>query len=250
MAARGGWFKLYSDILDDPRVQGVGLASGMVYVNLLATLNRLRSEDGHAHLAHRTVLTLCHTSRSDVVARHLKTLVAAGLVTVELHTKSGRLGSDLEMISTSAEGLSGVTYDFHVPKWPERQEKRKLNRESVKNTKTKKKTKTLTTRDSTNLGRRKHSARGRSNGLLLADDDDMVTAWTAYKSTHPDHDSQAGCLAYFALAEYARRTDHEGTPEKLFTWLLTGDHFDRITGADEDLASRRIKKIAANRRTP
>ena len=69
-----GWFKVYSDILEDPRLMGEDWRLA-AYVRLLAMVNRSETMDGILRLPYRALGVAMGRSRGDVALKRLRLLV-------------------------------------------------------------------------------------------------------------------------------------------------------------------------------
>ena len=79
----GGWFKVYSHILEDPRLdEDWKLAA---YVRLLAMVNRSEARDGILRLPYRALGVAMGRSRGDVALKRLRLLVQDGLSCAALY---------------------------------------------------------------------------------------------------------------------------------------------------------------------
>lgn len=94
------WLRLYEDVLDDPKLEGLSLAEEAAYFKLLAVLNRQKSRDGNGWLGWRSAAALFKTQGRPGGVRVLTRLVAARLLVV-------------------TESEAG--FNFYVAKWPELQ---------------------------------------------------------------------------------------------------------------------------------
>ncbi len=79
-----GWFKVYSDILEDPRLMGEDWKLA-AYVRLLAMVNRSESRDGILRLPYRALGVAMGRSRRDVALKRLRLLVQDGLSCAALY---------------------------------------------------------------------------------------------------------------------------------------------------------------------
>lgn len=108
---RSGWFRVYSDILDDTALQAVGPAVAMAYINVLAMLNRQGSEDGWLHLPEAALPALAMVKTAAKAERALRALEKVELLSFHRH--------DADDASTTHR--RGVDCSVFVRKWPELQ---------------------------------------------------------------------------------------------------------------------------------
>lgn len=92
----GGWFKVYSSILDDPAIGEIGNEGLGVYIRILAMLNRTRSADGKLTVSDAGLCALSGRRRIDVSEKTVRLLEEVGLSSLE------RLGK---------------VWEITVPKW-------------------------------------------------------------------------------------------------------------------------------------
>lgn len=79
-----GWFKVYSDVLEDPRLMGEDWKLA-AYVRLLAMVNRSESRDGILRLPYRALGVAMGRSRRDIALKRLRLLVQDGLSCAALY---------------------------------------------------------------------------------------------------------------------------------------------------------------------
>ncbi len=82
-----GWFKLYSDILENPKLERLSGDAAFVYIRILCALNRADSKDGKLSITDSGLCRLARRKRTDSALVTIRKLAAVGLV--DLHYASG-----------------------------------------------------------------------------------------------------------------------------------------------------------------
>jgi hypothetical protein len=106
----GGWFKVYSSILDDPAIAEIGNQGLGVYVRILAMLNRVRSGDGKLTLSDCGLCALSGRRRIDVSEKRVRLLEEVGLVSLD------RRGKVWEITVSKWPIYNGIGSNNHTPK--------------------------------------------------------------------------------------------------------------------------------------
>ena len=94
----GGWFRVYSDILNDSAIQQLSGDAFASYINLLALLNRSGSVDGVVSLSAVEARYVCRCERLAKCERLIEELVLVGLIE--------RQGLDKDSLSTRCRGVT------------------------------------------------------------------------------------------------------------------------------------------------
>ncbi len=117
-----GWFKVYSEILHDPKIRAGGRDSLSTYIAILAMLAASRSEDGILDLDETTLKYICMTNRRDTAERILDVMASTGAL----------LWHDRGMTHARLARNKQHLYRVEVSKWPERQGSALLDRQTDK----------------------------------------------------------------------------------------------------------------------
>ena len=94
------YFRVMEDILDDPKLAATSAEGFRAYIQILAMLNRTKSQDGKLTLNKRSMMAATSKNRADSARRVLQQLADSGLIVVQNCSNSALIT---------------------VPKWPENQ---------------------------------------------------------------------------------------------------------------------------------
>ena len=106
----GGWFKVYSSILDDPAIAEIGNEGLGVYIRILAMLNRARSADGKLTVSDSGLCALSGRRRIDVSEKTVRLLEEVGLSSLD------RRGKVWEITVRKWPVYNGMGSNNHTPK--------------------------------------------------------------------------------------------------------------------------------------
>ncbi len=106
----GGWFKVYSSILDDPAIAEIGNEGLGVYIRILAMLNRARSADGKLTVSDSGLCALSGRRRIDVSEKTVRLLEEVGLSSLD------RRGKVWEITVRKWPVYNGIGSNNHTPK--------------------------------------------------------------------------------------------------------------------------------------
>lgn len=228
------WFRVCEDILDDTRLAALGLADQMLYIRLLATLNRQKSRDGIGRLSLRAATALADRERWAYAEPAYSRLVAGGLVALS------HLGGGIE---------------YRVDKWPEHQgfTTSILRRDSDTTppptpTHTPKKKNPSLSPLSGETKQKPRTGKSEAPDDLSAEQKVALLAWVRAK--HPSEEARIREHVDAAL-DYHRARGNRMTSWELAcrTWIRNAVRFDRTTNGarakQEDRAALMAENIQA-----